>query len=86
MPNPHLLIDPFMRREAVLSSRIEGTQADIIDLYAYEAGQLPLPGMELPPSEADVRKVLNYVRALEYGLERLNTLPVSLRLSRELHE
>ena len=73
MPNPHLLIGPFMRREAVLSSRIEGTQAEIADLYAYEVGQLPLPGMEPAPSEADVREVLNYVRALEYGLERLNT-------------
>jgi Fic family protein len=85
MPNPHLLIGPFVRREAVLSSRIEGTQADITDLYAYEAGQLPLPGFESPPPEADVREVLNYVRALEYGLERLNSLPVSLRLIRELH-
>ena len=43
IPNPHLLIGPFVRREAVLSSRIEGTRADITDLYAYEAGQLPLP-------------------------------------------
>jgi len=86
MPNPHLLIGPFVRREAVLSSRIEGTQADITDLYAYEAGQLPLPSMEPAPSESDVREVLNYVRAMEYGLERLNTLPVSLRLIRELHE
>jgi len=86
MPNPHLLIGPFMRREAVLSSRIEGTQAGIADLYAYEVGQLPLPGMEPAPSEADVREVLNHVRALEYGLERLDTLPVSLRLIRELHE
>ena len=86
MPNPHLLIGPFVRREAVLSSRIEGTQADITDLYAYEAGQLPLPGMKPAPPESDVREVLNYVRALEYGLERLNTLPVSLRLIRELHE
>lgn len=86
IPNPHLLIGPFVRREAVLSSRIEGTQADITDLYAYEAGQLPLPGMELGPPEADVQEVLNYVRALEYGLERLDTLPVSLRLIRELHE
>jgi len=85
VPNPHLLIGPFVRREAVLSSRIEGTRADIADLYAYEARQLPLPGMEAPP-EADVREVLNYVNALEYGLERLNTLPVSLRLIRELHE
>ena len=39
LPNPHLLIGPFIRREAVLSSRIEGTQADIADLYAFEAGQ-----------------------------------------------
>jgi len=86
MPNPHLLIGPFVRREAVLSSRIEGTQADIADLYAYEAGQLPLPGLEAAPSDADVREVLNYVNALEYGLKRLETLPVSLRLMRELHE
>ncbi|MGC8838967.1 MAG: Fic family protein [Anaerolineae bacterium] len=85
MPNPHLLIGPFVRREAVLSSRIEGTRADITDLYAYEAGQLPLPGMEMPPPESDVREVLNYVNALEYGLERVKTLPVSLRLIRELH-
>lgn len=86
MPNPNLLIGPFIRREAVLSSRIEGTQADLTDLYAYEAGQLSLPGLKPSPSESDVREVLNYVRALEYGLERLNTLPVSLRLIRELHE
>ena len=86
MPNPHLLIGSFVRREAVLSSRIEGTQANIADLYAYEAGQLPLPGLEPAPSESDVREVLNYVRALEYGLARLETLPVSLRLIRELHE
>ena len=84
--NPHLLIRPFIRREAVLSSRIEGTQADVADLYAYEAGQLALPGMEPHPPEADVREVLNYVHALEYGLERLQTLPVSLRLFRELHQ
>jgi Fic family protein len=71
IPNPHLLIGPFVRREAVLSSRIEGTRADIADLYAYEAGQLPLPGMESPPPQADVREVLNHVRALEYGLQRL---------------
>lgn len=84
LPNPHLLVAPFLRREAVLSSRIEGTQADLTDLYAYEAGQLNLPGLSAPAS--DVREVHNYVRALEYGLQRLETLPVSLRLIRELHE
>jgi Fic family protein len=85
IPNPHLLIGPFVRREAVLSSRIEGTQADVADLYAYEAGQLPLPGLEPAPA-SDVQEVLNYVHALEYGLGRLETLPVSTRLMRELHE
>jgi len=81
LPNPHILIAPFMRREAVLSSQIEGTQASLSDLYTYEAVQLSL--FDQP---SDVREVLNYVRALEYGLERLNSLPLSLRLIRELHE
>ncbi|HLB65064.1 MAG TPA: Fic/DOC family N-terminal domain-containing protein [Anaerolineales bacterium] len=84
LANPHLLIGPFIRREAVLSSRIEGTQADVTDLYAYEAGQLALPGLK-PRPEADVRDVFNYARALEYGLQRIEQLPVSLRLLRELH-
>jgi Fic family protein len=80
LSNPHLLIAPFIRREAVLSSRIEGTQASLSDLYAYEAVQL---SMFSRPT--DVREVHNYVRALEYGLQRLETFPVSLRLIRELH-
>jgi Fic family protein len=86
MPNPHLLIGPFLRREAVLSSRIEGAQADLADLYAYEAGQFSPAERRSGASEADVREVLNYVRALEYGLQRVAELPVSLRLLRELHE
>jgi Fic family protein len=80
LPNPHLLIKPFVRREAVMSSRIEGTRATISDLYAYEAGQLTL--FDLPD---DVREVENYVRALNYGLARQAELPISLRLIRELH-
>jgi cell filamentation protein, protein adenylyltransferase len=71
IPNPHLLIAPFVRREAVLSSRIEGTHAGIRDVYAYESGQLALPGMA-PEEVADVREVTNYVRALEFGLERVS--------------
>ncbi len=86
MPNPELLIRPFIRREAVLSSRIEGTQAGLAELYAYEAQQLALPNIKADAALADVREVLNYVHALEYGMERLKTLPVSLRLMRELHE
>jgi Fic family protein len=86
MPNPNLLIGPFIRREAVLSSRIEGTQSNVADLYAYEAGQLALFANKRAPPESDVREVLNYVRAMEYGLTRLNTLPISLRFMREVHE
>jgi Fic family protein len=86
MTNPQLLMGPFIRREAVLSSRIEGTEASIADLYAYEAGQLSIPGIKPSPSEEDVREVHNYVLAMEYGFERIKTLPVSLRLLRELHE
>ncbi len=80
MSNPHLLIRPFIRREAVFSSRIEGTQASLADLFTYEAVQLSL--FDLPD---DVREVHNYVRALEYGLERMQDFPLSLRLIREIH-
>ena len=80
MPNPHILMRPFVRKEAVLSSRIEGTQATLGELLAAEAGAV----VERSPS--DLREVGNYVSALEYGVERLNTLPLSLRLVRELHE
>ena len=78
-----------MRREAVLSSRIEGTETGVAELYAYEAGQqlsLALPGMAGASVEADRQEVANYVRALEYGLDRLKQLPCSLRLIREIHE
>jgi Fic family protein len=85
IPNPQLLIRPFIRREAVLSSRIEGTQTGIAGLYEYEARQLSPTALDSSKSEEDAREVLNYVQALEYGLERLNTLPVSLRLMREMH-
>ncbi len=80
LPNPHLLIRPFIRKEAVLSSRIEGTQASLGELLAAEAGAA------VERSPADLREVGNYVAALEYGLERLESLPLSLRLVRELHE
>jgi len=80
LPNPHLLMRPFVRREAVLSSRIEGTQATLGELLAAEAGA------SVERSPEDLREVGNYVVALEYGLKRLTRLPLSLRLVRELHE
>lgn len=86
LPNPHLLVRPFIQREAVLSSRIEGTQADLADIYSYQAQQLSLPGLGSGASAHDIQEVINYVIALEFGLERLSTLPLSLRLLREIHE
>ncbi|HWR64817.1 MAG TPA: Fic family protein [Bellilinea sp.] len=79
-PFPRLLIQPFIREEAVISSRIEGTHASLFDLFTYEAAQL-----SFFERADDVREVHNNVRALEFGLERLKTLPVSLRLIREVH-
>jgi Fic family protein len=80
VPNPHALIRPFIRREAVMSSRIEGTQATLGELLAAEAGAA------VDRSPADLHEVGNYVVALEHGIARLESLPLSLRLVRELHE
>ena len=80
LPNPHLFIRPFVKREAVLSSRIEGTQATLGELLATDAGA------RVNRSPEDLREVANYVVALEHGIARLTSLPLSLRLVRELHE
>ncbi len=77
LPNPQLLVGPYLRREAVASTRIEGTQASLTDVYDAEADDLPLG--------PDVEEVINYVLAIETGLERLTTLPLSTRLIREMH-
>lgn len=78
LPNPHILIQPYVRREAVASTRIEGTQSSLSDVLAAEA--------QLLAETPDRREVFNYVRALEYGLRRLESLPLSNRLVREMHE
>jgi len=78
--NLQWLVQPFIRREAVVSTRIEGTRASLSDLYTYETQQLSF----LEP-DSDANEVYNYVQALGYGLGRIQTLPVSLRLIRELH-
>jgi Fic family protein len=80
LPNPHVLMRPFVRREAVLSSKIEGTQATLGELLAAEAGAV------VERSPEDLREVGNYVTALEHGILRLGKLPLSVRLIRELHE
>jgi Fic family protein len=82
LPNPHLLINPFLRREAVFSSRIEGTVTDLQQLLLFEAEAVDKSD---EAAVADAREVFNYVRALEYGLRRLQDVPVSLWLIRDLH-
>jgi Fic family protein len=79
LPNPDLFVAMYVRREAVLSSQIEGTQSTLEDLLGFE---LDPRGREVPQ---DVEEVVNYVRAMNHGLERLATLPLSLRLLREIH-
>lgn len=80
LPNPHLLIRPYLRREAILSSRIEDTHADMGQLALFEEEE-----EESQDQHTEVREVANYVRALEVGLERAQELPISVRLIRELH-
>lgn len=79
LPNPHLLIRPFLRREAVLSSKIEGTQASISELFMFEASGARR-------DLRDAREVANYVHALELGLELLNELPLCIRLINRVHQ
>jgi len=77
LPNPQLLLRPYLLREALASTRIEGTQATMAEIFEADAsGQAP---------NADQEEVLNYVAALEWGLEHLAALPLSSRLVREMH-
>jgi Fic family protein len=79
LPNPDLFVAMYVRREAVFSSQIEGTEASLVDLLEFEA-QAARRG-----NKGDVQEVVNYVRAMNYGLARLKDLPLSLRLMREIH-
>jgi Fic family protein len=80
-PVPHVVVRPFIRKEAVLSSQIEGTRTTFQELLSFEAGQL-----SLFRDIEDTREVHNYVQAIDYGLERLETFPLSIRLIREIHK
>lgn len=77
--DPKIFLYMYVRKEAVLSSQIEGTQSSLSDLLEYESGEHP--GVPM----ADVEEVSNYIRAMNHGLDRLEKLPVSLRLLREIH-
>lgn len=78
LPNPHLLSQTLLRREAVVSSRIEGTQASLSDLVLYEASARD-------DNHGDVREVINYVRAVEHVLDQGRDRPLSLSLLRQAH-
>ena len=79
VPNPDLFLYFFIRKEALLSSQIEGTQSSLSDLLLIEADAAPNVAYD------DVAEVTNYVTAMNYGLERLQDIPLSTRLIREMH-
>ena len=80
LPNPDLFVTMYVRKEALLSSQIEGTQTSLSEVLELEARLLD---SRYPVEATDV---VNYIRALNHGLERLSSLPLSLRLIREIHE
>ena len=80
LPSPEILMGPYVRLEAVLSSKIEGTQTSVGQLLRFEADD---PAEALP--EGDLLEVVNYTRALDHALSALDRLPLSLRLLRETH-
>lgn len=79
LPNPAMFLYSYVRKEAVLSSQIEGTQSSLSDLLLFE-----MEGVAGVPID-DVQEVSNYVSAMNYGLKRLEKLPLSLRLLQEIH-
>jgi Fic family protein len=81
LPAPPLFLFMYVRKEALLSSQIEGTQSSLSDLLLFENDEIPLVGIE------DVQEVSNYVAAMEHGLKRVaDGFPLSLRLIREIHD
>lgn len=80
IPNPDQFVYMYVRREAVLSSQIEGTQASLMDVLEYEAQA------EKAEARIDVREIINYIQAMGHGLDRLSELPISRRLLCEVHK
>lgn len=78
LPNPDLFVAMYVRKEAVLSSQIEGIQCTLDDVLEQEVSEAGI-------KTKDIGEVVNYVHAMNYGIERLNDLPLSLRLLREVH-
>lgn len=81
LPNPHILITPYLTKEAVLSSKIEGTQASLSDVLKYNAQN----GKEEKKS-VDIQEVRNYVNALEHGLSKIKTSNIDYIIIKEMHK
>lgn len=81
LPNPDLFVGMYVRKEALLSSQIEGIDSTLDEVIRFEEGDEPAEGKRL----RDTAEVVNYVRALNHGIRRLSELPLSLRLIREIH-
>lgn len=79
LPNTEYIIAMYVRKEALLSSQIEGTQASLEDIFEYES-QVPVKNIH------DIEEVVNYISALNHGLKRLNDFPMSIRLIKEIHQ
>ncbi|MEW6456440.1 MAG: Fic family protein [Acidobacteriota bacterium] len=80
LPNPDLFIAMYVKKEALLSSQIEGTQASLEGILEFEADVIPREDIN------QIRDVINYIKALNYGISRLKNLPMSLRLITEIHK
>jgi len=81
LPNPDLFVAMYVKHEAVLSSQIEGTQSTLEDVLKFDAG-----AKKKGTTPSDLGEIFNYIDAMNYGLERVKTFPLSLRLIREIHE
>lgn len=77
LPDPELFVAMYVQKEAVLSSQIEGTQASLVDIFDSDQSR---------EKREDIGDIVNYVGAMNYGLERLKEFPLSLRLLREIHQ
>ncbi|MCK4395848.1 Fic family protein [candidate division WOR-3 bacterium] len=80
LPNPELFVAMYVKKEALLSSQIEGTQASLEGVLEFEADLTPKEDID------DIKEVVNYIKALDYGIERLKEFPMSLRLIKEIHK
>lgn len=80
LPNLDLFIGMYVKKEALLSSQIEGTEASMQGILEFEANLIPKEDIN------EVKQVINYIKAMNYGLERINEFPLSLRLIKEIHK